>query len=505
VDHVIIAGAGPAGLSLALGLAQYGIESTVLERKHELDAHSRALVLWPRTLEILRQWGALDAFAEIPKRSAFEAYAAENGKRLTNIDFSCIADQTDRPYALILPQDRTEHILLKAVQATKKVKILFDTQIVAYADGVDCVYATAERADGSRLSLESSYLIGADGARGYVRAALGYDLEGKTYPLRTLIADIGIDDERDLLPSPRIAVLQRYVLAAIRYEERSWRLIAVFPQDEIGEEDDLEALLPSRVETLLGSGPFATRWVNLFRMHARHAPRFRVGRVALIGDAAHLNSPAGGQGMNAGIADAHNLAWKLARALSGGDAERLLESYDAERCGAVAAHIEKFTDRLTHVATLSPKMRLAAIGALDIALRTPASARNAARRMAMIDIPYNRSALLDTVVERVGRRAPDVLAEGKRLYEHMGLDAVLLVYHARSAQSIDEEELRRCVEGIAGLRILLADGDRSVARVWNASRSFAALIRPDHYVGWLSRSWTPESLRAGVLHALGAF
>jgi 2-polyprenyl-6-methoxyphenol hydroxylase-like FAD-dependent oxidoreductase len=503
VDRVIIAGAGPAGLSTALGLAQYGIESTVLERKHELDAHSRALVLWPRTLEILRQWNVLDAFAEIPKRSTFEAYAAENGKRLTGIDFSCIADQTDLPYALILPQDRTEHILLGAVQATKKVKILFDTEIAAYHDVGDRVRITAERADGSQLTLESSYLIGADGARGFVRGALGYDLEGKTYPLRTLIADVRIDDERDLLPSPRVAVLQKYVLAGIRYAERSWRMIAAFPQDEIGEEDDLEALLPSRVETLLGPGAFATRWVSLFRTHARRAPRFRLGRVALVGDAAHLNSPAGGQGMNAGIADTHNLAWKLVRALSGGDAERLLESYDAERRDAISANIEKFTDRLTQVAMLPPKMRLAAIGALDIALRTPARARSAASRIAMIDIPYQRSGLLDSAAERTGRRAPDVLVEGKRLYQHMGLDALLFVYHARSAQPIDEAELRRSVEGIAGLRVLLVDGDRAVARAWNASRSFAALIRPDHYVGGLLRSWTPESLRTAVLRALG--
>jgi hypothetical protein len=278
----------------------------------------------------------------------------------------------------------------------------------------------------------------------------------------------------------------------------------VFPQDEIAEDADLENFLPSRVEALLGSGPFVTPWVSLFRTHARRAPRFRLGRVMLVGDAAHLNSPAGGQGMNAGIADTHNLAWKLVRALRGGDAELLLESYDVERREAIAAHIERFTDGLTRVAMLPPKMRLAAIGTLSLALRTPARARSAARRMAMIDIPYHRSPLLEICAERVGRRAPDIMVEGKRLYQYLGLGALLFVYHARSAQAIDEAELHRAMAGIEGVRILLVDGDRSVARAWNASRSFVALIRPDHYIGWLSRSWTPESLRAGVLRALGA-
>jgi 2-polyprenyl-6-methoxyphenol hydroxylase-like FAD-dependent oxidoreductase len=505
VERVIIAGAGPAGLALACGLAQYGIETTVLERKDALDAHSRALVVWPRTLEIFRQWGMADAFlAAAPKRGVFEAYAAENGRRLTGVDLACIADQTAEPYALVLPQDRTEHLLGEAVRATGKAEILFGTELIACRDAGVRVEITAKRADGSSFTRECAYLVGADGARGFVREALGYDLEGKTYPLRTLIADVRIDDERDLLPSPRLAVLQRYVLAAIRYAEHSWRMIAVFPQDEIGEEDDLEALLPSRIETLLGLGAFATRWVNLFRTHARRAPRFRQGRIALIGDAAHLNSPAGGQGMNAGIADAHNLAWKLAGALRGGDAERLLASYDAERREAIASQVERFTDGLTRVASLPPKMRLAAIGTLDIAMRNPARARGAAKRMAMIDMPYGRSVLLEAEAERVGSRAPDVVVEGKRLYRYMDLDALLFVYHARSAQPVDEVALRGAVEGIPGLRVLLVDGDRSVARAWNASRSFAALIRPDHYIGWLSRSWTPESLRTGVLRALGS-
>lgn len=208
MSRVVIAGAGPAGLSLALGLARYGIRSTLIERKHELDVHSRAIVLWPRTLEILRQWKVLDPFfAAASPRSEFAVYAAENGKRLTGIDFTCLSEQTALPYTLILPQDRTEQLLLEAVQATGLVDVVFDAEVVECQDLGDSVHAIAQKADGSKITLETPYLVGADGARGFVRGSLGYDLEGKTYPLRTLLADIEITDERDALPSPRVAVL----------------------------------------------------------------------------------------------------------------------------------------------------------------------------------------------------------------------------------------------------------------------------------------------------------
>ena len=211
MERVIIAGAGPSGLALACGLARYGVPTTLLERKHALDTHSRALVVWPRTLEIFRQWGIADALpADAQRRSAFELYAAENGRRLAGIDLSCIADQTDAAYALILPQDRTEQALLEAVQATGKTELFFDTEVTGWEERGDHVEVAAKRADGSAFSVRGAYLVGADGARGFVRGSIGYDLEGKTYPLRTLLADIRIEDERDLLPSPRLAVLAPY-------------------------------------------------------------------------------------------------------------------------------------------------------------------------------------------------------------------------------------------------------------------------------------------------------
>jgi len=505
VSRVVIAGAGPVGLSLALGLARYGIESTVLERKPELDRHSRAIVLWPRTLEIFAQWGVLDVFTDAaPRRNAISLYAAETGARVFELDLTCIGDQTETPYSLILPQDRTERLLLDAVRSTGLVDVLFETEVVGVHDRGDRVDVTAQRADGTTLQSEGAYLVGADGARGFVREALGYELEGKTYPLRTLLADIVIPDERDLLPFPRAAAMQQHVLGAVRYAQNTWRMVAMFRHDEISDETDLQALLPERVAQIFGEGPFETIWLSLFRTHARRASHFAHGRVALAGDAAHLNSPAGGQGMNAGIADAHNLAWKLARALHGGDGVTLLESYDVERRDAIAGDVERFTDALTRAAMLTPPMRLAALSALDLALKKPPRARGAARRIGMLDIPYRRSTLFDPLAERVGHRAANVLVKGRRLYAYAGLDALLLAYRAPGSRAIPESELRDATDGLMGVRTLVVDGDRAIGHAWKASRSFVALIRPDHYVGLLLRAWTPQSLREGVRRALAA-
>jgi hypothetical protein len=124
--------------------------------------------------------------------------------------------------------------------------------------------------------------------------------------------------------------------------------------------------------------------------------------------------------------------------------------------------------------------------------------------MGMLDIPYRRSTLFDPLAERVGHRAADVLVKGKRLYSYAGLDALLLAYRAPESREIDESELSRALAGITGVRTLFVDGDRAIGHAWKASRSFVALIRPDHYVGLLLRSWTEESLREGVRRALAA-
>src|ERR1700751_4109747 len=221
-----------------------------------------------------------------------------------------------------------------------------------------------QNSGGETKSYRGRYLVGCDGAHSVVRGELGWELEGKTYPTRVLLADVRIQDERDQLPWPVFAPDVSGVLAGLRYQPHHWRLISTLNPGE-SEQAVLESSsIDRKVVQLLGEGSHEQLWSSVFHIHCRTSPHFRQGRVLLAGDAAHINSPAGGQGMNSGIQDAHNLAWKLARILAGADAEALLASYEVERREAVIKNVDRYTDFLTRFGLLAPGFVQKAIGAL---------------------------------------------------------------------------------------------------------------------------------------------
>ena len=214
------------------------------------------------------------------------------------------------------------------------------------------------------------YLVGCDGAHSTVRTSLGWELQGKTYPSRVLLADIRIRDERDQLPWPRFAPVREHVLAALRYQAEHWRIISTLKENETEQTALESSAIDQRVNQLFGAGSHEHLWSSVFQIHCRTSPHFRRERVLLAGDAGHINSPAGGQGMNSGIHDAHNLAWKLARVLAGAEAETLLASYEVERREAVIKNVGRYTDFLTRFGLLAPGFVQKAVRALVRAAST---------------------------------------------------------------------------------------------------------------------------------------
>lgn len=315
---VAIAGAGPVGLMLALSLARRGIRSVVLESKTRLDPHSRATLLVPRSLEILAELGVLDRIENEGQRYAgIEIARAGNGAELVSVDFSRFAAETATPYLVAIPQDRTERILLDAVCETGLVDVRFGSPLVGFEDRGDRVDVRIGEGS-SRRSISAAVLVGADGARSAVRKGLGWQLEGTTYPTRAFLADVEVspeaDRERRWVADPRAESFT----FAIGFGRRTWRIIeSVVPEGLT--EDDFDDHARHLAERMLGPGSWrATTWTAAYRKHQRRAPRYRWGRVVLAGDAAHLNSPAGGQGLNTGFGDAHALAWRLDRIVRGG-------------------------------------------------------------------------------------------------------------------------------------------------------------------------------------------
>jgi len=425
---VIIVGGGPVGLSLALGLARYGCGAIVLERNAEPVKESRAAVIWPRTQEILRDWGAYEPLRGAARFArSLRAVNALTEAPIATIDFSVIDDICDDPGALLLPQSETERILRNLVATHPHCELRTGVTVCGIeqlAGGV-AVRFEGQRGTGT---LSASFVVGADGAQGVVRSAIGQSLLGMTYASRVVLSDEIVEapfeeDVRTRLDLPGLCM-------AVRFTDRKWRVIASLPH-EIGDED---AVLPlahrARVRNLFGERPTTTEWNAVFRIHRRQAASFVVGRVALAGDAAHLNSPAGGQGMNAGIQDAANLAWKLAFAQrSDRCAQPLLASYDSERREIITDTVERTTDRMTRVGINFPKRARSFVArAFSRAVRGTGMQRKLCRGIGMLSGRYAGSPIVDGRHPLAGRRLDDLrLTDGSRLHARCNGEAVMVV------------------------------------------------------------------------------
>lgn len=427
---VIIVGGGPVGLSLALGLARYGCACVVLERNTEPATQSRAAVIWPRTQEILRDWGAYKALRDASRFvRVLRGVNARTQATFVTIDFSAIGDVFDDPGALMLPQSHTERILRELVRGHPLCELRTGVTVTGLRQDRDNAEVRFESASGTG-TLRGRFVVGCDGAHGVVRQAIGLTLQGMTYDTRIVLSDETVHADIAADVSARVRFDLPGLRGAIRFGDRSWRVMASVPK-ELSDEDVLAPLAhQQRVRDLFGDAPFETQWSSIFKIHRRHAQRFAVGRVLLAGDAAHLNSPAGGQGMNAGIQDAANLAWKLALAAQTEDcAPALIDSYDRERREIITDTVERVTDRITRFGITFPmRARQFVIRTFARAVRGRGMQRKLCRGIGMLSGRYANSPIIDNRHPLAGRRLDDLrLPDGSRLSAQRGGAATMIV------------------------------------------------------------------------------
>lgn len=383
---VAVVGAGPVGLSLALGLARAGRSVRVLEKEASTAEHSRAPAVWPRTQEVLAELGVVERFLErgtiLPE---IELWDADRDRRLFRVSLGELSRETDYPHLLILPQSVTEELLLEAVEREPSSEVRFDTTVVGVEQGDGHRVRVAFRGDDGQGELRAAFVAGCDGAHSTLRGCIGADFPGVTYGMRAALADVrvpGGGPER----YPRISSRDRLAMG-LRFGDsgdagRLWRLILPFSADD---ELPLEERIDRAVPALLHADRYRTVWKSEFRLHRRVASRFAAGRTVLAGDAAHLNSPVGGQGMNSGIQDACALTRALLEALDAGDPGPLA-SYGTRRRKQIVQGVNRFTDRLTRVLLLG-RGRFPKLGfrLLSLATAVPFLRRRLLRRMAMLD------------------------------------------------------------------------------------------------------------------------
>ena len=379
---VIVVGAGPVGLTCALKLSRAGIDTLLIEAAAELNQELRASTFHPPTLDMLEEFGVT---ATVIRQGlitpTWQVRMHETGER-AEFDLSILKGHTRHPYRVQCEQWKLSRMLVTQLTG----ELWFNTRATSLSQTADEVKLTVER-DGKPMELECSYLIGADGARSVVRKALGLGFEGVTFPETTILATCRFDFAQHLpgLSGVNYCWAPSGTFSLLRLPGE-WR-ISLYPDDGETIEAALEAdAIERKMQRIV---PRAERYEVLqtrpYRIHQRVVDRYRVGRVILAGDAAHLNSPSGGMGMNGGIHDAFNLSEKLTRVLRG-EPDALLDLYERQRRPVALAQILAQSGRnRARMQERDPAKRLAALRELQALAADPERALKHLLRTSMIE------------------------------------------------------------------------------------------------------------------------
>ncbi|MBS7700736.1 MULTISPECIES: FAD-dependent monooxygenase [unclassified Chelatococcus] len=350
-DRVLVVGAGPVGLSMAIELARYNVPIRLIDRMTARSDKSRAVVLWSRTLELLDRAGATDDLLRIGNKVT-AANILAGSEPIGRIGFEEV--QSPYPFALMVPQCDTEAILERQLEQ-RGAKSELGVELLDFTQDTDGVFAVIRSADGQEQTERFQWLIACDGAHSTVRHRLGFTFSGDTMANDWTLGDFHLSEAP--FPPSELATCwhEDGVIVFLPMSSNRYRLIASLGPSTSEAPVPLTREEFQAVADRRGPGGFVltdTIWTTAFRINERQVADYRSGRVFLAGDAAHVHSPAGGQGMNTGMQDAFNLAWKLALVCHGlATAPALLDSYSIER-KAVGASVIQSSGRLTKASVL---------------------------------------------------------------------------------------------------------------------------------------------------------
>ncbi len=345
--QVIISGAGPTGLMMAAQLCRLGIDFVIFDKKEGITTFSKALGVQARTLEIYDEMG-------IAEKAVNEGQIATNFKILIGGELqggfdvgSLGSKKSPFPYMLILEQFKNEALLQDYVLSYNK-SILWKHELVDFEENENGVEVVLKSAEGQEISISAQYLVGCDGASSPIRKKLGFTFEGETFDQFFYVVDTALEWALTYNSDIHVCLAKNTFVAFFPMKgEKRMRIIGMLPEGKTDKDnvqfEEIEAMLKREIDIPLKMTDLG--WYSVYKVHTRMTNSFHKGRCFIAGDAAHIHSPAGGQGMNTGIQDAYNLAWKLGMVIKGFANETLLETYNEERLEN-AKNLLKSTDAI---------------------------------------------------------------------------------------------------------------------------------------------------------------
>src|SRR5215468_5508891 len=549
-SQVLVVGAGPAGLFMAAELNRHGISCRIVDKNDGATHETRAASIQARTLEILESVSLANEFVQVGNIChAIATYTSEH-KLIKHLTF----DELDSafPFVLLLPQSQTERIVARYL-ARLGTEVERRVELVAFEQDEDGVRTTLQHPDGGQETAHVSYLIACDGAHSPVRHALGVSFSGDDYPTDFMTADVHVDWK---LPRDEQAFFFAGEGMLAFFPLPRWRAALVADigpaqgdHPPLGEPalEDLQAIFNARTPGGVLSDPI---WSVYYRVHRRQAERYQVGRIFLVGDAAHVSSNIGGQGMNTGMQDAYNLGWKLGLVLTARSPASLLDSYHSERYQAgrdmliLADHLHRAV--LREQLHLSPsealRQKLAAVLAgqevMQQRMRTAVAELNIGYRHSPVVAEHHRllpgphgahASVLGWHDFGAGPRAGDRAADARlMLYpgrefirfsqrlrgitHHLVLfaGALATVETHRRLQALADANVLACPdrinphlivphelpEDLVGKGEILLDPKGELHHRYGARNACLYVVRPDGYIGFRSQPPDPEALKS---------
>jgi 2-polyprenyl-6-methoxyphenol hydroxylase-like FAD-dependent oxidoreductase len=469
--EVLICGAGAAGLTLAIDLARRGVPLRLVDRLPAPFAGSRGKGIQPRTQEVLEDLGVIDRMVAAGGLYPPQRLHRADGTQVDTQEVALAPPTVEEPYRmpLMVPQFRTEAVLRERL-AELGGAVEYGRELTGFVQDADGVTATVAGPDGVE-TIRCRYLVGGDGGRSFVRRALDIGFPGQTLGVRAIVADLGLDGlSRDAWHRAGEGDMARQIGFCPLPHTDLFQLQAPIPLE--GEVDLSVAGLQAFVEARWPEGGLTVRdvaWASAYGMNARLADRYRAGRVLLMGDAAHVHPPTGGQGLNTSLQDAYNLGWKLAAVLAGAP-DALLDTYEAER-RPIAAGMLGLATGLLDKARQGDMKRGREVHQLDLGYRFSSLALDADRPDGAL---------------QPGDRAPDGLLRGAAGRPVRLFDLLAGPHWTLIARAVDPARLPAPRPGLrihaVGEDGAFRDPDDALGATYGLADGELVLVRPDGYV-----------------------